>query len=76
MTYLFKKFQCDRFLYFLSKDSKRFAGHSKWMNIKHTKEEKDNQRMILFHQLTSQMKVAIKGIYLLYFFCFYTKYKI
>lgn len=40
---------------------KRHAGHSKWQNIKHTKEEKDQQRARLFTQLCQRIKVAIQG---------------
>ncbi|XP_020297021.1 uncharacterized protein LOC109861684 isoform X2 [Pseudomyrmex gracilis] len=50
----------NRHIFVLSKDSKRFAGHSKWANIKHTKEKHDNERMMLFWSLKSQMKVAIQ----------------
>ncbi|XP_012221912.1 translational activator of cytochrome c oxidase 1 [Linepithema humile] len=60
MTQLLNRLRLNRSLYFLSKDSKRFAGHSKWMNIKHTKEEKDNEKKTLFHHFTSQMTVAIR----------------
>ncbi|XP_012534520.1 translational activator of cytochrome c oxidase 1 [Monomorium pharaonis] len=49
-----------RRIYFLYESNKRFAGHSKWANIKHIKEENDHKRMILFHQLKMQMKIAIE----------------
>ncbi|CAH1406137.1 unnamed protein product [Nezara viridula] len=39
---------------------RRFAGHSKWSNIKHIKAEKDSQRSALFAKLCQRMKVAIK----------------
>ncbi|XP_014291906.1 translational activator of cytochrome c oxidase 1 [Halyomorpha halys] len=39
---------------------KRFAGHSKWANIKHIKALKDSQRSTLFSRLCQRMKVAIK----------------
>ncbi|KAG5888305.1 hypothetical protein JTB14_022193 [Gonioctena quinquepunctata] len=39
---------------------KRFAGHSKWQNIRHTKGEKDAQRGRLFTKLGQQMKVAVQ----------------
>lgn len=39
---------------------RRYAGHSKWANIKHTKSLKDSQRSTLFARLCQRMKVAIK----------------
>ncbi|KAL6268451.1 hypothetical protein P5V15_001586 [Pogonomyrmex californicus] len=48
-----------RCTYLLPKTLKRYAGHSKWANIKHTKEENDNERMLLFHHLKMQMIIAI-----------------
>ncbi|CAH1164074.1 unnamed protein product [Phaedon cochleariae] len=38
---------------------KRFAGHSKWQNIKHIKGLKDAQKCQLFTKLGRQIKVAI-----------------
>ncbi|XP_011865267.1 PREDICTED: translational activator of cytochrome c oxidase 1 [Vollenhovia emeryi] len=49
----------NRRIYLLLKNSRRSAGHSKWANIKHIKEEKDNERMVLFHHLKMQMMIAI-----------------
>lgn len=40
--------------------SKRFAGHSKWANIKHTKALKDEERSKIFTKLSQQIKVAIQ----------------
>ncbi|KAM0725373.1 Translational activator of cytochrome c oxidase 1 [Formica fusca] len=60
MTEILNKLLFNRYIYFLSKGNKRFAGHSKWANIKHIKEEKDNERMVLFHHLKRQMEVAIQ----------------
>lgn len=40
---------------------KRYAGHSKWQNIKHTKGEKDAQRADTFTKLGRYMKVAVAG---------------
>lgn len=40
---------------------KRYAGHSKWQNIRHTKALKDTQRSQLYSQLGQRMKVAIQG---------------
>lgn len=39
----------------------RFAGHSKWQNIRHIKGAKDAERSALFHRLARQMKVAVQG---------------
>ncbi|KAL3270920.1 hypothetical protein HHI36_021426 [Cryptolaemus montrouzieri] len=39
--------------------SKRFAGHSKWANIRHIKSLKDAERANLFLKLSRQMKVAV-----------------
>ncbi|XP_050457713.1 translational activator of cytochrome c oxidase 1 isoform X1 [Cataglyphis hispanica] len=60
MTEILNKLLFNRYIYFLSKGNRRYAGHSKWANIKHIKEEKDNERMILFQQLKHQMEVAIQ----------------
>ncbi|XP_044260411.1 translational activator of cytochrome c oxidase 1 [Tribolium madens] len=38
----------------------RFAGHSKWQNIRHIKGAKDAERSLLFTKLSRQMKVAIQ----------------
>lgn len=65
MTEILNKLLFNRYIYFLSKGSRRYAGHSKWANIKHIKEEKDNERMILFQQLKHQMEVAIQGIFIM-----------
>ncbi|KAL0116101.1 hypothetical protein PUN28_011159 [Cardiocondyla obscurior] len=50
----------NRHIYFVVKNTKRFAGHSKWANIKHIKEENDHKRMLLFHHLKLQMRIAIQ----------------
>ncbi|KAK9506533.1 hypothetical protein O3M35_008454 [Rhynocoris fuscipes] len=39
---------------------KRYAGHSKWANIKHIKAAKDSQRSQLFMKLCQRIKVAIQ----------------
>lgn len=41
--------------------TKRYAGHSKWQNIRHIKGEKDAQRAQLFARLARQMKGAVVG---------------
>ncbi|CAL1689336.1 unnamed protein product [Lasius platythorax] len=60
MTEVLNRLLFNRYIYFLSKGNKRFAGHSKWANIKHIKAEKDNERMVLFHHLKLQMQIAIQ----------------
>lgn len=66
MRQMWNKLLLNRCIYLSYKDSKRYAGHSKWANIKHVKEEKDNERMVLFHHLKLQMKVAIQGMHIEY----------
>ncbi|XP_066140519.1 translational activator of cytochrome c oxidase 1-like [Euwallacea fornicatus] len=39
--------------------SKRFAGHSKWANIRHIKGAKDAERSLLFSKLARQIKIAV-----------------
>ncbi|CAH1382714.1 hypothetical protein MTP99_006695 [Tenebrio molitor] len=39
---------------------RRFAGHSKWQNIRHIKAAKDSARSVLFVKISRQMKVAIQ----------------
>lgn len=41
---------------------KRYAGHSKWANIKHKKMHKDNARAKVFGQLSREIIQAVKGI--------------
>lgn len=41
--------------------SKRFAGHSKWQNIKHIKGAKDAQKSEVFTRLSRQIKLAAQG---------------
>ncbi|XP_054269567.1 translational activator of cytochrome c oxidase 1-like [Macrosteles quadrilineatus] len=38
---------------------RRYAGHSKWANIKHTKAEKDTQRSLMFIKLAHRIRLAI-----------------
>lgn len=42
----------------------RFKGHSKWQNIRATKNAKDLEKSNLFNQLVKKLKLAIKGKYL------------
>lgn len=39
---------------------KRYAGHSKWANIKHVKGAKDAERSTIFTKLSRQIKVAVQ----------------
>ncbi|XP_015110993.1 translational activator of cytochrome c oxidase 1 [Diachasma alloeum] len=41
------------------RQEKRFAGHSKWQNIKHVKAEKDAEKSTLISSYVKKMKVAI-----------------
>lgn len=49
----------NRYAHKLLKENRRYAGHSKWQNIKHQKEENDANRAVLFASLRNQIKVAI-----------------
>eukprot|EP00056_Hartaetosiga_gracilis_P020392 m.19161 g.19161 ORF g.19161 m.19161 type:complete len:325 (+) comp8418_c0_seq2:4-978(+) len=40
--------------------ARRFAGHSKWANIKHQKGAADKKRALLFQKLTNGIAVAVK----------------
>lgn len=60
MAQVLNRLLLDRRIYLLCESSKRFAGHSKWANIKHVKEENDHKRMVLFHHLKLQMTIAIR----------------
>jgi len=39
---------------------KRYAGHSKWQNIRHIKGAKDAEKNVLFTKLSRQIKVAVQ----------------
>lgn len=65
MTEILNKLLFNRYIYFLSKGNKRFAGHSKWANIKHIKAERDHEKMVLFHKFKLKMQVAIQGIFIM-----------
>lgn len=60
----------NKYIYSSFTISKRFAGHSKWANIKHTKQAKDHERMMLFHHLKQQMRVAINCMYFFFIVIF------
>lgn len=40
---------------------KRYAGHSKWQNIRHIKADQDAERALRFTKLGRLMKVAVAG---------------
>ena len=42
-------------------ECKRFAGHSKWANIRHTKMEKDMEKSAALQNYIQKMKIAIAG---------------
>ena len=45
---------------------KRYAGHSKWSNIKFKKMHKDNARAKVFGQLSREIIQAVKGFVISY----------
>lgn len=65
MTEILNKLLFNRYIYFLSKGNKRFAGHSKWENIRHIKAENDHERMVVFYKLKLKMQIAIQGIFIM-----------
>ena len=44
------------------KETKRFAGHSKWQNIRHIKGEKDSEKALMIDKHIKQMRAAVAGI--------------
>ncbi|KAK9874249.1 hypothetical protein WA026_002604 [Henosepilachna vigintioctopunctata] len=44
----------------LNATSRRYAGHSKWANIRHVKGLKDAERAALFAKLSTQIKIAVQ----------------
>lgn len=44
------------------RETKRFAGHSKWANIKHTKAEKDGEKSTMIDKHIRHMRAAVAGI--------------
>lgn len=49
-------------LFFLNtKIGVRYAGHSKWQNIKHTKAAKDLQKNQLYNRHLGEIKIAVRG---------------
>lgn len=54
---------CARSTRDVYRQEKRFAGHSKWANIRHTKAEKDGEKSAMIQSYIKRMKVAIAGKY-------------
>lgn len=48
----------------LFQETKRYAGHSKWKNIKATKEANDTARSVLFKSISYRMKAVALGMFL------------
>ena len=51
----------------------RYAGHSKWSNIKHKKAHKDNARAKVFGKLSLEIIQAVKGKLFFHMFVTYRK---
>lgn len=66
MNQIFRTCVFNRNIYKSFEISKRFAGHSKWQNIKHTKAENDSARAILFLRLRNMIREAVSGIYYIF----------
>lgn len=43
------------------KEQRRFAGHSKWQNIRHIKAEKDHEKALLVNEIRQKMRAAVIG---------------
>lgn len=74
MNQIFRTCVFNRNIYKSFEISKRFAGHSKWQNIRHTKAENDSARATLFLRLRNMIREAVLGIhyiFLLLFFFFF-----
>lgn len=54
----------NRYRSILIQEIKRYSGHSKWQNIKATKQEHDNTKSQIFNNLSHKMKVAAVGMFL------------
>lgn len=46
------------------RQEKRYAGHSKWANIRHTKAENDHDKSAMIQLYVKKMRVAIVGKFL------------
>ncbi|CAK9827427.1 Probable transcriptional regulatory protein LCABL_11860 [Anthophora retusa] len=58
MSYRLNILLFNKYKNVLIQESKRYAGHSKWQNIKATKQSHDSAKSLLFKTLASKMKVA------------------
>ncbi|XP_047356198.1 translational activator of cytochrome c oxidase 1 [Vespa velutina] len=58
MNQIFRICIFNRNIYKSFEISKRFAGHSKWQNVKHIKSENDSTRAILFLRLRKMIREA------------------
>ncbi|XP_034178165.1 translational activator of cytochrome c oxidase 1 [Osmia lignaria lignaria] len=47
---------------FVINGTRKYAGHSKWQNIKHTKQEQDAARSKVFKSIISKMMIAVKEV--------------
>lgn len=59
----------NRYRNILIQETKRYAGHSKWQNIKATKQEHDNARSQIFTALSHKMRVIALGMFLTFEKC-------
>lgn len=59
MNQMFYTYILNRKLYKFFWECKRFAGHSKWQNIKHQKEANDAERSLLYRQLRNKIRYAV-----------------
>ncbi|XP_031836228.1 translational activator of cytochrome c oxidase 1 [Nomia melanderi] len=59
MTYRSSFILYHKYRNVLLQESRRYAGHSKWQNIKHIKGENDAEKSRIFRALTIKMKVAV-----------------
>ncbi|XP_076284631.1 translational activator of cytochrome c oxidase 1 [Lasioglossum baleicum] len=60
MSYRLGFLAYDKCRNILLQESRRYAGHSKWQNIKHVKAEQDAARSNIFRALTVKMKSVIQ----------------
>ncbi|CAK9819922.1 Probable transcriptional regulatory protein PERMA_0079 [Anthophora quadrimaculata] len=60
MSYRLNILLFNKYKNVLIQESKRYAGHSKWQNIKSTKQSQDAARSLLFKNLASKMKVIVE----------------
>lgn len=58
MSYRLNSLICNKSRNLLIQESRKYAGHSKWQNIKHTKQEHDSAKSTLFRTIIHKMKVT------------------